>query len=307
MGDGHGGALAIAGAWLLIYRLFTTTRCRTFAEPFTTIACGMSLAMLSPLISWPPHGYRAASLGCVGILLSCCHPAMTAFVVALCLAAGVGGFTWELCLCQAQPEITLVGVTMSTHTLLLTILVLVSVALFVLIPGIAGPMTLVLILVPLMGSLLFVVGSSEVWPSVRGISVHKLLSRSHCAADTGEPLGHSGAMRALVAWLLLAACGIAMQLYIARRARKQAETKGASAPGGSLVASLLPQKDGDERTGANLPRPSDESRYQLIAKAIYMPDDADLSHLSENEQRIVKICREDEFERDRLLWGGGLI
>eukprot|EP00428_Durinskia_dybowskii_P086788 CAMPEP_0170431208 /NCGR_PEP_ID=MMETSP0117_2-20130122/41276_1 /TAXON_ID=400756 /ORGANISM="Durinskia baltica, Strain CSIRO CS-38" /LENGTH=242 /DNA_ID=CAMNT_0010690743 /DNA_START=168 /DNA_END=897 /DNA_ORIENTATION=+ len=242
----------------------------------------MSLAMLSPLISWPPHGYRAASLGCVGILLSCCHPAMTAFVVALCLAAGVGGFTWELCLCQAQPEITLVGVTMSTHTLLLTILVLVSVALFVLIPGIAGPMTLVLILVPLMGSLLFVVGSSEVWPSVRGISVHKLFPDRIALPTPGSRSA-------------------------TRRARKQAETKGASAPGGSLVASLLPQKDGDERTGANLPRPSDESRYQLIAKAIYMPDDADLSHLSENEQRIVKICREDEFERDRLLWGGGLI
>jgi len=48
-------------------------------------------------------------------------------------------------------------------------------------------------------------------------------------------------------------------------------------------------------------------RFQILTQAIFADKDADLSHLTENERRLVAVCREDEFERDRLLWGGGLI
>lgn len=288
------------------------TRFRAIAEQLTTMACGLSLAMLSPLLPWPPPGFRALTLGVFGILLSCCHPALTALVVSTSLAIGVGGFVWQLGLCSVVPEAALEELGMSAHPLLLTLLVLIFIALFVCVPGVAGPASLVLGLVPALGALLLVVGCAELMPSVGGLSASALLSEQGCdAATTPAPTWFAApAVRSLAAWLLVTACGISLQCYLARLARIQAEQESdkKAGPGGDLVASLLPGSTQEEGGGANLPRPNDKNdRYSLIAKAIFLDESADLSHLTENEQKIVKICREDEFERDRLLWGGGLI
>lgn len=313
MGMIHSAVLAALGAWLLFYRLLMKSQFRPIAERLTTMACGLSLAMLSSLLPFPPQGFRAISLGVVGVLLSCCHPALTALIVSTSLAIGVGGFVWQLGLCSVAPDAALAEVGMSTHPLLLTLLVLVFIVLFVCVPGVAGPASLVFALVPSLGALLLTVGCAELMPSAGGLlSASALLSESPCVgvASSWAAWLATPAARSLAVWLLLTTCGVSLQCYLSRLQRIQAEQEAdkKTGPGGDLVASLLPGSTQEEGGGANLPRPSDkDDRYSLISKAIFLDESADLSHLTENERKIVKICREDEFERDRLLWGGGLI
>jgi len=274
------------------------TRCRTFAEPFTTIACGLSLAVLSPVLPWPPKGFRAYTLGLFGVLLSCCHPALTAMVASSSVAIGVAGFAWQLSLCEA-----LADVGMSMHAAVFGVSVLLFMILFVFLPTTAGPFSLVFFLVPALGSLLLVLGVAEMEPSMAGISAHKLLSAKRCDAD--DPM-NSRAARSLAAWALVWALGVSFQFYLARRTRLKAmqQIEGGGQPGGDLVQSLLPNAQEDR----SMPRPDNkDDRYQLIVKAIFAGEGSDISHLTENEKKIVTVCREDEFERDRLVWGGGLI
>mmetsp|Transcript_86847 Transcript_86847/g.218643 ORF Transcript_86847/g.218643 Transcript_86847/m.218643 type:complete len:317 (+) Transcript_86847:112-1062(+) len=311
----HSAVLIALGFWLLVYRLLLRTACRPVAERMTTVACGVALALLAPLLPWPPQGFRALSLGLIGVLLSCYHPACTALIVSASLAMGFGGFLWQLGLCTASPEADLGEVGLSGHSLLLSFLTFLFIALFVFVPGVAGPATLILVLVPTLGALLLTVGIFGLWPSAGGLAADSLLAISPCAADLAGGLLASPAVMGLAAWLLIAAAGIGLQLFLARLARLKAESEevrggSATAPGGDLVASLLPGSQAQEGGGANLPRPTDsdaQSRFGLITKAIFADEGADLSHLTENEQKLVAVCRKDEFERDRILWGGGLI
>jgi len=93
------------------------------------------------------------------------------------------------------------------------------------------------------------------------------------------------------------------------RARAGKQDGGVRPPGGDLVASLLPEADQDDENVERFKKPDNlqNTRFQMLVKAIYADEGADLSHLTENERSIVEICRKDEDERDRLLWGGGLI
>jgi hypothetical protein len=81
----------------------------------------------------------------------------------------------------------------------------------------------------------------------------------------------------------------------------------------SLVANLLTvndNKDSDHvREGESMTKPElgqMNDRFRIICTAFHDPD-MDLSQLTETERKIVEICRKDEFERDRYMWGGGLI
>merc|ERR1719401_1029956 len=188
---------------------------------------------------------------------------------------------------------------MSAHTILLALLQVLFIAFFVFVPGVAGPESLIFCLVPALGAMLLVLGIGGLAPTWRGLSASALLSESPCAAAASAGLGPP-AVHSLILSVALAACGIAVQCYMVRLMRLKAEKQGesGSGPGGDLVASLLP----NAQEGAGLPRPSGaDSRFGLISKAIFLDEGEDLSHLTENERKIVKICREDEFERDRLL------
>jgi hypothetical protein len=47
------------------------------------------------------------------------------------------------------------------------------------------------------------------------------------------------------------------------------------------------------------------SRHARICQAIMQKSD-DLSWLKEDERSLVEVCRKDEFEAQRMMWGGGL-
>lgn len=85
-----------------------------------------------------------------------------------------------------------------------------------------------------------------------------------------------------------------------------------AAPGGSLVANLLPEADDPEDTKPRglVPRPCEAEGgtdcYNSIRQAIYAPPGTDLSHLTEYQRKLVEICQKDEDECNRVLFGGGL-
>jgi len=65
--------------------------------------------------------------------------------------------------------------------------------------------------------------------------------------------------------------------------------------------------DGDAENGGMPEKDAGLARLPVLCRAIFADPSADLSHLTEHEIKLVKICREDEFERNRILWGGGLL
>jgi len=222
-----------------------------------------------------------------------------------------GSLLWQLGLCRAaQLEVPIVDL----HTVLLTLVVLIVVMVFVCVPGFAGPGSLQIILVPMLGALLLAVAlSSLVRPNhTFGFSLQELLREEPCnaSAGTSESSGDfEPSLQTLAAWLCLAACGIALQIFLTmNKGGKENPTLQGSRQG-DLVAALLPGVRGESGGGAGLPRPGEggNERYAMLTKAMFAAEDADMSHLTESEKKLVEVCRKDSFERDRILWGGGLI
>lgn len=264
-----------------------------------TILGGASLALLAPCLPWPPPPFGVLTLAIVGVLLSSCGFFFPAIVLAITLGVGTGGFAWQLGACNILADLPY------THGILLTTTSIFMVLLFVCIPGTAGPGPMKVVLAPCLGALLFTVGLAGLLPEFKiGLAPSDLLAEEPCEpgmADGGQRL------KGLAAWALLSLCGIVTQLVFIKLASGSEEEQR-----GSLATHLLPQGSRSEEDGSSIPRPGEcgeegKKSYNTIAQAISAPEDADLSHLTENERKIVAICRVDEEERDRILWGGGLL
>jgi len=297
----HSTALLLVGCWLLIYRLaLRIPHCRPAFEAVTTACCGTSLSLLAPLMPFGGMGLRAPFLAGVGILLSFCHTAFTALVVAVALGAGVSGMLWQLWACAAAEGVSYL------HPALFFFVCLTFAVLFVCTPGVAGPGSMTVVVLPTLGALLVVVGLSGM---DGGLSPEALLAEAPCPADVAFFTKGLGWPRTpwecLAAWLALAVLSASLQLLLS--AINKGKVEAEIAEKGDLVAHLLPSAQ-DPDGPARLPRPNQaESRFGMITQAIYADEGADLSHLTETERKIVEVCRKDEFERDRILWGGGLI
>jgi len=298
MGPVHDVALLSVGAWLFLYRIVLWTgRCSRLGEVLTTVCCGLSVSLLAPLLPWPPPGFRAVSLALLGVLFAFCHPAFTATLVTIPLGVGLASLVWQLGLCSIIP---------TAHAIFLSVVSVVLVGVFVCAPGIAGIASLHLVLVPSLSALLLTTAIAGLAPSLGTLEPQALLQAAPCAAEGGDV---RAPLLSLACWLVLAACAVGLQLFFAWRARKMGRRAGGR---GDLVASLLPgstedPEDDDGEEGFKKPDGMQNDRFQMLIRAIYADKDADLSHLTENERKIVEVCREDEFERDRLIWGGGLI
>lgn len=298
----HGVAFVAIGTWLLFYRIGLRTRFRRSVENATTICAGLTFAVMAPLFSWPPEPYRVVSLALVGVLFSSCHAFLLTLVLAVSLGVGTGSFLWQLGLCHMLPEV----LGMSLHPTLLTLVVLLMIVVFGFLPGVAGPETVRHVLVPLVGSLLLVLGLAGLLPD-EGLDTRALLAASPCLSDS--PL----AVHSFGVWMLLTLIGVAFQRLMARTSPQAAADAAADGNGNNadLMSALLPGASQEGGGGASLPRPGDApgsgDRFRMICKAIYDEEGTDHSHLTETERKIVEVCQKDEFERDRVLWGGGLI
>lgn len=291
---------------MLLYRVALRTRLRSAAEVAITFGCGASLAVLAPLMPWLPPVYWMIILLLIGALISFVHPYCTVLVVSVTFGILFGSLLWQLGLCRiAALEVPF----LDWHPLILTLFCLILVIVFACLPGFAGPGSLQVILVPMLGSILLCTAASGLVPAKYsfGLTLQNLLAESPCDAAEGD---FQASLETLAAWLCITVIGIALQILMTMNRGSTDASNSQGGRGGDLVASLLPGVRGEAVDGgANLPRPGEGSneRFSVLTKAIFAPDGTDVSHLSENEQKLVEVCRKDEFERDRVLWGGGLI
>jgi len=289
---------AFIGAWLLGYRLLMHTPCRAVIEVITTLVSGASLALLAPFMPWPPPPGSVVTLAVIGMLLSAgtpCGSLFSALLLSLSLGVGLAGYSWQLGLCYAAESVPV----SDFHGIFLSLVAVVFVLAFVCTPGIAGPGTMKVVLAPCLGALLSTSGAAGLVKEKLALTIPELLEAS-CKPGPKQ-------WRSFEIWVLISLCGIGLQLFFLRLSTGQEQQDG------RLVERLLAVEEGQERQSetagvANIPRPGgDKNRYDTLRKAIDAPEDADLSHLSDVDRKIVEICRKDEEERDRILWGGGLI
>eukprot|EP00419_Tripos_fusus_P052249 CAMPEP_0172804446 /NCGR_PEP_ID=MMETSP1075-20121228/5173_1 /TAXON_ID=2916 /ORGANISM="Ceratium fusus, Strain PA161109" /LENGTH=293 /DNA_ID=CAMNT_0013643025 /DNA_START=69 /DNA_END=950 /DNA_ORIENTATION=+ len=285
--------LVTLGSWFLVYRIGLLTRCSGITEILTTCCCGLSLALLAPLCL-QPAGLSALGLAVFGVLASFCHPMLTALMVSVPLGVCMGAFIWQLgCL---SPEMH--GVTLGVTSLLFS-------CIFVCVPYISGQLTLEFLTLPLLSALMLVVGSADLVPGVNALNLESLLSAETAAASV-----HTFKIWSLV-WILALGiqCFLArIQLRLRQKDGQNGARDGGKKAGGSLVASLLPSGAND-RDPERLSRPEHmvNDRFQLYVQAIHSDEPLENFDLTEDEKKLVEVCRQDEFERDRVIWGGGLL
>eukprot|EP00928_Gymnodinium_smaydae_P046332 TRINITY_DN30863_c0_g1_i1.p1 TRINITY_DN30863_c0_g1~~TRINITY_DN30863_c0_g1_i1.p1 ORF type:complete len:290 (-),score=60.26 TRINITY_DN30863_c0_g1_i1:68-937(-) len=289
MGPCLDGLLALIGLWLLIYRGFIRTRCRFWVELLAQISCGAAIVLLVPLFTSLPEAARAALLLTFGIFIGTCHAALSALTVAVSIASFLGALSWQLGLSGL-----LSGLPHAFTLLLVTINLIFSV-LFCATP--LGPLVFERFLVPILGAALLSTGAAGLAPGLGALAPDVLFSHEPFAAE-----GDASPQVNLLMWLVLTIFGVLSQACLLRQRKpSREETEG-------MKASLLFNPPQDDEEGGLIPRPNDDgSRFQVLVKAIFAEPGADQSHLSEHERKLVKVCQEDEFERDRVLWGGGLI
>jgi len=171
---------------------------------------------------------------------------------------------------------------------------------FVCVPRISWKLTVEFLILPLLSALMLVVGIADLVPGVNALNLESLLSAETAAAS----------MQTFKAWVLMWNISLGIQCFLVRiqfRYRSD-EDGGQKAANGSLVASLLPA-GADDRGPEKLSRPEHmvNDRFQLLVRAIESDEPLDNFDLTEDGRKLVEVCRQDEFERDRVIWGGGLV
>eukprot|EP00747_Dinoflagellata_sp_TGD_P080389 gnl/TRDRNA2_/TRDRNA2_160870_c0_seq2.p1 gnl/TRDRNA2_/TRDRNA2_160870_c0~~gnl/TRDRNA2_/TRDRNA2_160870_c0_seq2.p1 ORF type:complete len:314 (+),score=37.91 gnl/TRDRNA2_/TRDRNA2_160870_c0_seq2:68-1009(+) len=299
----HEMALVFSGTWILCFRILIRTRCRLAVQIFTAAVCGSSFALLSPLMPWPPPIYRVPIMALIGGLMSVLHVMLMAFIIAISLGMAFGALIWHLGVCTFVSSFGPAGPFL--HPLLLFVSTITSISVFVCSP--VGPNLLERVLLPVLGALLLIVGLSGLESAqLPGLDPATLFAPEPCASSVHPARAPFVFM---LSWLGASLVGIVLVVLfrLCGSSSKEGSQDGeGSEKKKSMVASLLGSQDDEDGL---LPRPTeaDTGRHGTITAAIYAPEGTDLSHLTENERKLVEVCRKDEFERDRVLWGGGLI
>jgi len=278
-------SLAVFGTWLLLYRLLIRSRWRAVVQIFTSAVSGTALALLAPLLPALSHCFVVLAL--VGGLLAALSFRMSAAVASTCIGTALGALLWQMGLCTMVPM---------SHGWVLACSAGIFFAIFSCTP--LGPPTLERILMPVLGALLLVVG---IGPRLGMLAQGPLLQVSQ-----SEDLSQA-ARATSVAWLALATCGMAFQWFMLRGSDSDNSAKDGKKE--TLAESLLVEEKGksDEGAGVIEDKNAGMERMPVLCTAIFADEGTSQAHLSEHERALVEVCRKDEFERDRILWGGGLL
>jgi len=294
-------ALGLCGLWLLLYRLLIRTSHRMMVQAATSLFTGASLGLLAPLLG-QPMGFRFPLLVAIGALFAMIPGdvgyRVAAIIASACLGASSGALIWHLGLCTASSW---------GHPALLTCCVVAFVGVFSCTP--LAPVVMERFLLPALASVLLVV---SVGPLFGLLAQGELFEVSSCST-TSVPLG---TRNTALAWLGLTTLAMIFQWLSMR----SAVSESGDSENPNLVMSLLPRGDKGEESGAKgagagldekggpiQDKTAGLCRMPMIMKGIYAEDDDPLLYLTEHEKKLVEICRKDEFERDRILWGGGLL
>jgi len=276
--------LTMIGAWLVLAPFLLKTRIGWWADVSFRLCCGMALALLAPWSHWS-LAIMVPVLSMLGVCMATCHWIGTAFVSSLCCSSALGGLLWQSVLCKS--------VDPWWHGWIMSAVILVFTTVFTC--SFAGPLLFLPVVLPLMSAALLAVGLAGLEVSEElDFQSTQLFASTPCAAVQGEEVVTFAGV-----W-----CGLTIVLMLIRMIAARCSKDKSVDADGTLVQSLIP---GGEDSLMPRPQGADgENRHVVICAAIYAPEDADLSHLSENERKLVEICRNDEEERDRVMFGGGL-
>lgn len=289
----------VAGTWLLIYQTLVRTFMRKGVIKMTQFFAGASLLVFAPLVYKTPSLESCLIFAIAGGALSMLlGDAMTTFFATISLGVGVMQWFWNLTLCSVVAD---EWVASAVHIALLTIVSLIAFLFFMCTP--LGIVLVELIVFPFLGAMLLATGASALPDDPERDLINPF--PGICPGSTGP------GFQALLAWLFVGflASAIQVKLRVARIQKAQDEENGEDALNRSSINAA---KDGaltsllqTSRNPGGFEKPEgDLSRVHAIARAI--PEGSDMSHLTETECKLVEICRKDSFERDRILFGGGL-
>jgi hypothetical protein len=282
-------AYGIMGLWLFLYRAclmssWLETRYWPFAQVFANMMIGAgSLLFFLPLLPWPASELiRSPILVVVGTLMS--NIQLLALVTSsCCIGAFVGGLLWHCGILHMVPG-GLLSLDASCIVLILVV--------FLFTPKKNSPF------VPILGALFIV----ESLAPACGLLPQEILLKE--AATPASTTYVAQAVRTLLAWLGATVCGVLLLIALPKPPDSGREE--------DLLQSFLPvNKEADEEGGLGYGSPKKGDgleRLPALGKAICAedPDTINWSELSEHEQEIVKIAREDAEQKNRILHGGGL-
>lgn len=306
LGVSYGAPLALLGIYLPAYRFAFNERGKKStwnAEFMAVLSCGSSLVLLAPVLSWPSPVLGIPLLLFVGQFLATpliCHPMCGGIVVSVPLGVCIGALSWHLGVCRVAAFAAHWGVpSANAHKLVLALAAIFFVQVFVCCGRVAGPANFHRVLVPLLAGVYCSTGCASMLPASCGLTLEALLKEAPCAVDLSSS---SGPLCCLTLWLLTSGLGFFAHAYTTARKEKKQERNG----NGSLVKGLLPESNDEPRA---MDRPSMEDtteRFGTIVRAI-QDESFDLSTLDDTARGIVEVCRKDEEERYRLMFGGGLL
>lgn len=287
----------VAGVWLLIYQAGLRTPLRKGIVILTQFFAGASLLILEPLVETESLEH-CLILGVVAGALSLCSWLFSTILSSISLGVGLTQWLLNLTLCSSAGDDLVLGLL---HIALATIVSLVISLFFIF-----KPLFVEIVLWPLLGAMLVATGYSALLAEPDRSRINPFPGT--CPGSTGQ------GFEALAAWLFVGLLASAIQLNwaILRIQRREAEKEESSdalnqpSKTGALTSLLQTSRANlgdDAAPGFNKPE-GDLSRVHAICRCI--PEGSDMSHLSENEKKLVEICRTDSFERDRILFGGGL-
>lgn len=297
-------AFGFFGLWLFVYRFVgrwctsPDSRERWLTETVTSFITGASLALLAPLLSWPSPPVCLPMLVVIGALFSMCSVWFSAVLSSVIIGTAVGALLWQLGLCSAAAW---------AHCGLLTLSAVICTAVFSCNARAEPFFPWVLIA---LAALLVVESLGPYVPSVGVLPIGELFVADPSCPD--EELSRMARNTGL-AWLALTACIVALQTVILGNS---APDDGCTNP--ELADSLLSNSTGAANRqgegglaagddGFTVPKKDGGlNRHPVLIQAMFAPEGTDQSHLTEHEKKLVTICRENEDERNRVMFGGGL-
>mmetsp|Transcript_11032 Transcript_11032/g.25234 ORF Transcript_11032/g.25234 Transcript_11032/m.25234 type:complete len:339 (-) Transcript_11032:131-1147(-) len=288
------------GTWLLLYSFLLTEASSAPIQGSVLAIMGSSsvFAFAVYMHGWPAH-FQAFLAGVVGMLISVIHPMLSAMVASLSLGLLLAGFSWWFLATHIAGDDASSPIMLLVHVSVLMALPCIFFAGFSCTA--TGVAAFQFVLVPLVGSLLLVVGVAAFREPAALSAVVELL-----AADEAQS-SEDGSLELLAflgAWIGVCLVGSLLVVISSRTIAKRSQLS--TRRDGSLTASLLPGADDSYMPRPNTMATEGLSRHQIICEAMHLPEDADLSHLTESEQKLVRAVRNDPEERDRVMWGGGL-
>jgi len=293
-------SLVVVGSYLFVYRLFMTKRCRGCARTLTSVAAGASLVFFAPGATWFPEEYRVFAMLALGSLFGTCFSISSVIAADITLSAYIGSLIWQLGLCTSTSDL---GVA-NLHFMVMTLFIVVFTLIFCATP--LGPVLYERMILPMLAAALVTSGLAGIGlPGFAALSAPALLA-DECAVSHGDADG----LLNVESFAVLSLCGAVLQGVLLYWRQKQVEQ--ARRDKNELAKSLLPEAAPDKNEGGLTEwHVEDESEatnhFQTLIRAIYAPEGSNMDHLNDHDKKLVQVCREDEFERDRVTWGGGLI